>query len=680
MPDHPDARRLYEAGRCWGASPRAFSRAPRVKEGAPPPPNVPALRADLDAAVAAAPRQAYLYAWRAETRRRLGDASGALEDCERALRLDPREAVARVCRARLRLARGDARGVVRRGARRPAPRLRGSAARGGARPPGARGRPRGPALARRRLQTRQPLRLAQPRAGGRRTSARPPVGGPGARRRPLGRQAADLDREWRLSQGDASGALALLGEAARLDPARAWAWGFRGEAFAVLGRRRDAEASLTRALKLDARFARGFLARGRLRLDARRAAAAERDFTAALAVDRDLAASASCHDPLAGGDSLWSTAGRQSVFTEADWTDVCASASHRLCLTVKSKTIAERAARDWMAAEGGDMEFVTVNPALVLGPLQSGDFSTSLEAIKKLLEGSLPGRAPVARAARPARRGAPAHGPLRRGGAAGRRRAQGPAVVVRRAARARRGRRLLQPRAPQQRRARRGAARPRRGVGPRPGRYARLAPARRAAQRRRRRGRRGRRPDGRAAPRSGRRVVARRAGRPALRRRAFKRDLGPARRLRARAQTRGLVVGAQGSGAGHVQRRRARPARAGQSRAPGAAFGAGRGLAGGGAARGAPLPRRARGFREGPAPGPGLRVRPRVARAALADARPAEGGPGQRGRLVRARPAPRVRPVLPRRGLVQARPLSRGLPRAREGLSHGPARVLEPAR
>ena len=44
-----------------------------------------------------------------------------------------------------------------------------------------------------------------------------------------------------------------------------------------------------------------------------------------------------------------------------------------------------------VAAEGGDMEFCTVNPSLVLGPLQSGDFSTSLEAIKKLLEGSLPG-------------------------------------------------------------------------------------------------------------------------------------------------------------------------------------------------------------------------------------------------------------------------------------------------
>lgn len=80
--------------------------------------------------------------------------------------------------------------------------------------------------------------------------------------------------------------------------------------------------------------------------------------------------------------------GTKTRFTEADWTDVTSPDAYAY---VKSKTIAERAARDWVAAEGGDMEFCTVNPVLVLGPLQSGDFSTSLESIKKLLEGSLPG-------------------------------------------------------------------------------------------------------------------------------------------------------------------------------------------------------------------------------------------------------------------------------------------------
>ena len=75
-------------------------------------------------------------------------------------------------------------------------------------------------------------------------------------------------------------------------------------------------------------------------------------------------------------------------FSEADWTDVTSPDAYAY---VKSKTIAERAARDWMAANGAGMEFVTVNPSLVLGPLLTGDFSTSLEAIKKMLEGSLPG-------------------------------------------------------------------------------------------------------------------------------------------------------------------------------------------------------------------------------------------------------------------------------------------------
>ncbi len=78
----------------------------------------------------------------------------------------------------------------------------------------------------------------------------------------------------------------------------------------------------------------------------------------------------------------------QQHFTEADWTNLDSPDAYPY---VQSKTIAERAARDWVAAEGGGIEYVSVNPSLVLGPLLSDDFSTSLEAIKKLLEGSLPG-------------------------------------------------------------------------------------------------------------------------------------------------------------------------------------------------------------------------------------------------------------------------------------------------
>jgi len=78
----------------------------------------------------------------------------------------------------------------------------------------------------------------------------------------------------------------------------------------------------------------------------------------------------------------------RSRFTEADWTDVNARDIYPY---VKSKTIAERAARDWVAAESGALEFCSVNPSAVLGPVWGDDFSASIEVVKKMLEGALPG-------------------------------------------------------------------------------------------------------------------------------------------------------------------------------------------------------------------------------------------------------------------------------------------------
>ena len=78
---------------------------------------------------------------------------------------------------------------------------------------------------------------------------------------------------------------------------------------------------------------------------------------------------------------------REYTVDESDWTDL----SHPdVYPYVKSKTIAERAARDWVAEQGGDMEFVSVNPAMVLGPVDDPDFSPSVEAIRQLLDGSMP--------------------------------------------------------------------------------------------------------------------------------------------------------------------------------------------------------------------------------------------------------------------------------------------------
>ena len=80
--------------------------------------------------------------------------------------------------------------------------------------------------------------------------------------------------------------------------------------------------------------------------------------------------------------------GNDKIFTEADWSNTDSADSYAY---IKSKTIAERAARDFIAREGGALEFATINPSAVLGPVLGSDFSTSLEVVKKLLGGELPG-------------------------------------------------------------------------------------------------------------------------------------------------------------------------------------------------------------------------------------------------------------------------------------------------
>ncbi|WP_435417837.1 NAD-dependent epimerase/dehydratase family protein [Parerythrobacter aurantius] len=79
--------------------------------------------------------------------------------------------------------------------------------------------------------------------------------------------------------------------------------------------------------------------------------------------------------------------GKEYTSTEADWTDLNSPDTNAYA---KSKTIAEREARKFIETEGGDMEFVSVNPVLVLGPVDSGDFSPSVTPITMLLGGKVP--------------------------------------------------------------------------------------------------------------------------------------------------------------------------------------------------------------------------------------------------------------------------------------------------
>ncbi len=75
-------------------------------------------------------------------------------------------------------------------------------------------------------------------------------------------------------------------------------------------------------------------------------------------------------------------------FTEADWTDVNSPA---VSAYAKSKTLAERAAWDFMAREGGRLELAVVNPVGVFGPALGADFSTSILIIKRMMDGTIPG-------------------------------------------------------------------------------------------------------------------------------------------------------------------------------------------------------------------------------------------------------------------------------------------------
>jgi dihydroflavonol-4-reductase len=79
--------------------------------------------------------------------------------------------------------------------------------------------------------------------------------------------------------------------------------------------------------------------------------------------------------------------GRAAPFTERDWTDV---SQPDVAPYIKSKALAERAAWDFMAAEGGAMELAVINPVGIFGPVLGPDFSSSIDIIRKLLDGSTP--------------------------------------------------------------------------------------------------------------------------------------------------------------------------------------------------------------------------------------------------------------------------------------------------
>ena len=79
---------------------------------------------------------------------------------------------------------------------------------------------------------------------------------------------------------------------------------------------------------------------------------------------------------------------RESPFTEEDWTNPDGGG---VTAYAKSKTLAERAAWDFIEREGAGLELSVVNPVGVFGPVLGQDFSTSIQLVKRLLDGAMPG-------------------------------------------------------------------------------------------------------------------------------------------------------------------------------------------------------------------------------------------------------------------------------------------------
>jgi nucleoside-diphosphate-sugar epimerase len=78
---------------------------------------------------------------------------------------------------------------------------------------------------------------------------------------------------------------------------------------------------------------------------------------------------------------------QSAPFTEKDWSNLDGD----VAAYPKSKTLAERAAWDFIAREGRALELSVINPVGVLGPVLGPDYSASILLVQRLMAGAMPG-------------------------------------------------------------------------------------------------------------------------------------------------------------------------------------------------------------------------------------------------------------------------------------------------
>jgi len=77
---------------------------------------------------------------------------------------------------------------------------------------------------------------------------------------------------------------------------------------------------------------------------------------------------------------------QKQAFDETSWSNLNAG----LEPYIKSKTVAERAAWDFMSKEGGSLELTVINPTGIFGPTLGNHLSGSLVLIQSLIKGAMP--------------------------------------------------------------------------------------------------------------------------------------------------------------------------------------------------------------------------------------------------------------------------------------------------
>jgi len=82
----------------------------------------------------------------------------------------------------------------------------------------------------------------------------------------------------------------------------------------------------------------------------------------------------------------------KEYYDESDWSD---PENPNIDHYSKSKTLAEKAAWDFIEAEGKPFEFSVINPALVIGPSLSNDLGESNKAIQMVATGKMPVAVPL---------------------------------------------------------------------------------------------------------------------------------------------------------------------------------------------------------------------------------------------------------------------------------------------